>query len=129
MAAMFIAAFNVSANRANLAFIKTTGLLGYTNAWIIFTSIALGITPIVAGNVIGARGLDGFRLCFTLAGIGGLACAVLCRLTVPDGAPVALTVTQLLNPALPVRTLARIAYITMGLHESNRNVTSSSQTR
>ena len=123
VAAVFVAAFNVAANRANLTFIRSAGLVGYTNAWIIFTSIALGVTPIVVGNVIGAWGLTGFRICFAMAGIGGLVCAVLCRLTVPDGAPVALSVTRLINPVLPVRTLARIAYITVGLHESNRNVT------
>jgi hypothetical protein len=122
VAAVFIAAFNVSANRANLNFVKATGLVGYTNAWIIFTSIALGVTPIVVGNVIDMWGLNGFRVCFGMAGIGGLACAVLCRITVPDGTPVEMSITRMLNPALPVRTLARIAYITMGLHESNKPV-------
>ena len=122
LAAVFNAAFNVSANRANLNFIKATGLVGYTNTWIIFTAIALGITPIVAGNAIGAWGLNGFRLCFSIAGIGGLFCAILCRLIVPDGTPVALSITHLLNPALPIRTLARIAYITAGFHESNRDL-------
>lgn len=122
IAAVFNAAFNVSANRANLTFIKATGLVGYTNTWVIFTSIALGITPIVAGNIIGAWSLDGFRVCFAIAGIGGLVCAVLCRMTVPDGTPVDMSITRLLDPALPIRMLARIAYITAGLHESNRDV-------
>ncbi|MFO7974911.1 MAG: hypothetical protein R6V12_09795 [Candidatus Hydrogenedentota bacterium] len=121
-AAVFIAAFNVSANRANLTFIKATGLVGYTNAWIIFTAIALGVTPIVVGNAIGAWGLDGFRLCFGVAGIGGLLCAILCRLTVPDGTPVEMSVIRMLNPVLPIRTLARIAYITAGFHKSNRAI-------
>ncbi len=118
--AVFNAAFNVSANRANLSFIKETGVVGYTNAWSIFTSIALGATPIIVGNIIEAWGFDGFRLCFAISGFGGILCALLCRVTVPDGEPVALSVTQLINPGLPIRTLARIAYITAGFHRSNR---------
>ena len=121
MAAVFNAAFNVSANRANLNFIKATGLVAYTNTWSIVTSIALGITPIIAGKIIDAWGLDGFRLCFAAAGIGGVLCAMLCRVTVPDGEPVEMSVTELLNPGLPIRTLARIFYITAGFHQSNRN--------
>ena len=83
--AVFNAAFNVSANRANLSFIKETGLVGYTNAWNVFISLALGITPIVVGNIIDAWGLDGFRLCFAISGLGGILCALYASVLIVSG--------------------------------------------
>jgi hypothetical protein len=82
--------------------------------------LSFGITPILVGLLIDHFGLWGFRACFIIAGGAGVLCAIACLWVVRDGEPVDLSPQNLLNPALPVRTLVRIVSITAGLHESNR---------
>ncbi|MBP8129203.1 MAG: MFS transporter [Candidatus Hydrogenedentes bacterium] len=117
---LFNAACWTAGHRAMLNFVREEGRVAYTNIWIISTSAALGFTPIIVGFVIDHWHLDGFRFCFTLSGLAGFAGAVGCRLFVTDGPPFTRPLRDLLNPGLPVRTLARIAWITAGLHPSNR---------
>ena len=117
---IFGAAFPTAANRALLMYMGSSSRIGYTNVWLVSTSLSMGLTPILAGYAIDHLGLWGFRLCFTLSGVLGLACALACRWVVHGGKPLDRSVTQMLNPVLPIRVLARIVWITAGLHESSR---------
>lgn len=120
-AVVFGAAFWMSANRAMLGFVPSSHRVGYTNAWTIATAISLGGTPILAGWTIDAFGIWGFRLCFALAGVGGAICALACAWAVEEGGiPARPRLSAMFNPGLPVRTLARVMWITLGLDETNR---------
>lgn len=69
------AAFTTMATRDMLGRIREPGRVGYTNIWIIATSLATGLVPILAGLLIDWLGLTGFRLCFLASGLGGLLAA------------------------------------------------------
>jgi len=74
------AAYTTMATRDMLQMVREPGRVGYTNIWIIATSLATGLVPILAGLLIDGLGLNGFRLCFLASGLGGLlAAASLCR--------------------------------------------------
>jgi MFS family permease len=119
LATVFGSAFASVTQRALLHYVQETGKIGYTNFWMFGTSLALGITPIIVGFVVHCFGLDGFRFCFALSGVAGLLCALGNFLVVRDGSvSVKPSLAALMNPALPVRTLARIMWITVGKHES-----------
>ncbi len=120
LTSVFCAAFNVAANRAMLNQVPSAHRVGYTAAWTAATSLALGVTPILAGAIIGAFGLWGFRICFILCVTTGLAGALVSLRVVRDHATIPPAITAMLNPAMPLRTMARIFWITLGLHESNR---------
>lgn len=117
---LFNAAFWMATHRAMLNYIQASSRVGYSNIWTAGTALSLGLTPIFAGFVIDRFGLAGFRTCFLVSGMAGLVCAVACRSVVREGAPASWALRDILNPVLPVRTLARIAWITLGLDESNR---------
>lgn len=117
---IFGAAFWMAAHRAMLNYVKDDGRVGYTNLWTLGTALTLGMTPIMAGWLIQGWGIWGFRACFLISGAAGLAGAFACEWIVRDGArPVGVRMWPL-DPMLPFRTLVRIAWITAGLHESNR---------
>ncbi len=117
---VFAAAYTMAAHRAMLNFVRSPGRVAYTNFWTVGTSLALGITPIFVGYSIEHWGLWGYRTCFLACVLGGICCAVASRFAVQDSAPLEPSLSRLVNPALPVRTLARILWITLGLHESGR---------
>lgn len=117
---IFLAAYATSTNRAMLNYVRAEGRVGYTSLWTIAMALAMGLTPILAGFVIDRFGLWGFRACFLISGGGGLCGAVLCRYVVRDSEPLTVSMDVLLNPVLPLRTLARIMWITIGMHESNK---------
>jgi len=125
---IFCAAYLVSANTGNLNRVKKEGRVGYTNAWALSTSLAMGITPILAGLVIDRFGLTGYRMCFSISGIGGFACAIACRFLLTAEPPAKAPITSLINPILPLRTFARVMWITLGLHESNKPVKTTTDT-
>jgi predicted MFS family arabinose efflux permease len=114
------AAFTMAAHRAMLNFVRSPGRVAYTNLWTVGTSLALGVTPILVGFCIEHWDLWGYRICFLSCAVGGICCAVACRFAVPDSGPLQRSLGQLINPALPMRTLARIMWITLGMHESVR---------
>ena len=113
-------AFWMSVHRAMLNLVDPNERVGYSNIWTVCTSIALGITPILAGQAIEWGGMWGFRLCFFMSGVGGLGCAALVYHIVRDDAA-----HNVFNPRahgwwLPVRMVAEMARISLGRHESNR---------
>jgi hypothetical protein len=88
LASMFGSAFWMTTNRAMLNYVKASNRVGYTNLWTLVTSMALGLTPILAGMAINYGHIWGFRLCFAIAGLAGLACARISRRVVKDHGPV-----------------------------------------
>jgi hypothetical protein len=119
LAGVFAAAFTMAAHRAMLNFVRSPGRVAYTNLWTVGTSLALGVTPILAGFCIEHWNLWGYRTCFLACAIGGVCGAVASQFAVQDSASrLEPSLSRLVNPALPVRTLARIIWITLGLHES-----------
>ncbi|MBI4556436.1 MAG: hypothetical protein HY706_02540 [Candidatus Hydrogenedentes bacterium] len=109
----------MAAHRAMLNYVKTSARVGYTNLWTVGTALTMGITPILAGQIIDAWGLWGFRTCFLIAGLAGFLCALASRTVVRDGAAADALERKLRAPA-PVITLAKIIGITLGIHKSNR---------
>lgn len=95
--------------------------VGYTNFWILGTALSLGVTPIVAGQVIEHLHMTGFRIAFIIAGACGLLFGLANYWEAHLGRPWRSALNELVNPMLPVITLARIAWVTAGLHSSNRN--------
>lgn len=120
MAAVLSAAFNTISHRAMLDHVPDHDRVSYTNVWILGTSLALGLTPIAAGLLIHHAGAAGFQACFLAAGLGGIACALGERLLAARAEARPRPLAALFSPAQPVRTLARIAWITSGFHPSNR---------
>lgn len=120
LASVFNAALWMASHRAMLNYVPQTGRVAYTNLWTVGTAIALGVTPIVVGQVIHFGEMRGFQACFLISGLACFAAAACSRLVVHDAIPIRRGLTTLFDPTLPVRTFARIAWITLGLHESNR---------
>lgn len=69
------AAFATVAAQGMLGRVRMPGRVGYTNIWIIASSVATGVVPILTGLLIDRWELNGFRLCFLIAGLGGLLAA------------------------------------------------------
>jgi Major Facilitator Superfamily len=126
-ACIFVSAFATASNRAMLNYVGESGRVGYTNVWLVATSLTQGLTPILAGQLIERWEMSGFRMCFIISGVAGIACALLCRWTVYDAPPLPRSLSPLLNPAMPLRVLGRIVWITLGLHESSRASNGSNQ--
>lgn len=107
-------------HRHMIAVVDEVHKVGYTNFWILGTALSLGVTPIVAGQVIEYLHLTGFRIAFAVAGAGGLIFGLANYWEAHLGRPWRSALNELVNPMLPVRTLARIAWVTAGMHSSNR---------
>ena len=120
---MLGAAFWAAAHRAMLNKVEEHHIVGYTNLWTIGTALVMGATPIAAGKFIDAWSMSGFHACFLIAGIGEIVCASFCVRVVGDSAVRTPRPWDLINPALPLRTMARIAWISLGFDESSRNNT------
>lgn len=119
-ASIFGSAFWMVTHRAMLNLVKASARVPYTTLWTVCTALALGLTPISAGFLIDHIDLWGYRACFMISGIAGVASALACLWLVREKETLEPTLADLLNPLLPVRTLARIVWVTLGLHESNR---------
>ena len=120
LAATFNGATWVATHRAMFNAVAAEDRIGYTNIFTVGTSLALGITPILVGLAIDHMGMWGYRLCFIAAALTGTGCAFAARYVCRDSAPVDMSLAALLNPTLPARTVGRIFWVSMGLHESNR---------
>jgi len=121
IANVFGASFFVAVNRAMLNHVPDHDRVGYTALWTVCTAIAFGVTPLAAGFIIEHFGLLGFQLCFWFSIVTTLISAALCLVYVHEKTVFENGWTVMLNPTLPLRTLGRILWITVGLHESNRN--------
>jgi hypothetical protein len=120
MASILSAAFSAISHRAMLDYVPDHGRMAYTNVWILGTSMALGLSPVLAGFAIQTGGYRGFELCFLIAGVGGILFGLAERLLVARVAERPQPMIELFSPGQPVRALARIVWITAGLHRSNR---------
>jgi hypothetical protein len=118
--AVFGAAFWTSSHRAMLDHVHDVGRVGYTNVWIVGTSIALGVTPIIAGTGIERLGDAGYQVCFAVSTCMSFLLAGACRMIVHAEKPLEQSVRELLDPALPLRVVGRIVWITVGMHHTNR---------
>jgi MFS family permease len=114
MTTLFGAAYWMSVHRAMMRFVKTEDRVGYTNLWTVFTAIALGVVPVLAGMAIDHFGEWGFRFCFSMAGFGGLCSAFLMRRAAGDGSPINLPANPLQWVMVGPRILKRIARVTLG---------------
>jgi MFS family permease len=117
---VFGSAAMVAGHRSALNYVQEESRFGYTNLWILVQAFTLGLPPVIGGYLIEAFGLTGFRICFAISGIGGIVVAMAAPHLVRDGEPVAASWRAMLNPTIPLRTMARVTWITLGLHESNR---------
>ena len=89
--------------------------MAYPSLWILGISTANGLPPILAGLLIDLLGMAGFRLCFFLAGCVGLAAACLMFTLQPEeGKPPLRELRHLIQPSQPLRSLARVFWITLG---------------
>jgi len=120
MAAVWGVAFWIIAHRTMLGYVPDEGRVAYTNVWTIGSALSLGITPIAVGGLVEHYGMPGYQLCFMLAGLGGCIAAVLCLWSVRDDLPNA-PLDRGVYLTTPIRTLGRIVWITLGMHESNRS--------
>ena len=91
LASIFGSAYWMAVHRAMLGYVKTSDRIGYSNMWTVLTSLAFGITPILAGHIIDlfhnseSTPLRGYRICLMIAAMGGLICAVvMSRVVRPD---------------------------------------------
>lgn len=118
---VFISAFSIAAVRGMLCHTKREGRMGYTNLWTACTALGQGLVTVLVGVVIEAWEFRGFQVCFAASTIGGLVSAIgFFRLSDEEGRPPAPYLTSLIRPSLPLRTMARITWITLGI-ESRKN--------
>jgi hypothetical protein len=118
LATVFGAALAVAMNRAMLNMVEEVHRVTYTNLWILGTSVTLGVTPILAGMFIDWWGMWGFRLCFIIAGVSGLLCAIASDRVVRDHPAGDRVLPN--DPVMPLRMFTRTVSITVGMDESNR---------
>lgn len=112
------AAFSAVASRGMLCRVRDESRVGYTALWILTVSIANGLPPIVTGWLIDALALNGFRLCFLIAGTSGLvAIGLLFRLPPEDGKLAA----YILRPGQPLRNMGRLCRLTFGSYKQGKN--------
>ncbi len=114
------AAYWTLSHRYMMSIVDKEHKVGYTNIWVLGTAISMGVTPILAGYIIEHLGLLGFRTAFTISGVVGILAGLGNYWVVHNRKPLRHALDELVNPILPVRTLARIAWVTVGLHASNR---------
>ncbi|MCC6145041.1 MAG: hypothetical protein IT368_14645, partial [Candidatus Hydrogenedentes bacterium] len=115
-------AFNAIGNGTMLGFVPAHDRVAYTNVWIFGTSLGLGLSPIAAGLLIGWGGLDGFRACFVISAVLAIVAGMGEWILVARRHAIPRPLTELFSEAQPLRTLARIAWISAGLHESSGRV-------
>lgn len=115
---IFNAAFTMVSASGMLCRVRDEGRVAYTSLWILGVSTANGLPPILAGLLIDLLGMAGFRLCFLIAGGSGLAAACFMFALPPEeGKPPLRELRHLIQPSQPVRSLARVFWITLGFGE------------
>ena len=116
---VFGAAFWMVLHHGMLSRVKEEARICYTNMHLVLLALSVGLTPIVAGQFIQRMGNAGFMACFLVSGLGGLVIAIATHWIPEDGKPIPKDVGQILHPSMPVRTVARLLWVTIGLDSSN----------
>ena len=121
MIAVFSAAFWTSIHRAMLNMVPEKFRIPYTNMWTVVSGLALGLTPIFAGQVIQVWGWKGFQICFAIAGILCIISAVLCYVTIKEKIrleqpPI---INVILSPKNAITVLLEGFTISLGLQRKN----------
>ena len=115
---IFNGAFTMVSASGMLCRVRDEGRVAYTSLWILGVSTANGLPPILAGLLIDYLGMAGFRLCFLIAGCIGLAAAgLMFGLPPEEGKPPLHELHHLIRPSQPLRSLARVFWITLGFGE------------
>lgn len=103
------------AARTMLGQVKEEGRIGYTSLWIIGVSLANGIPPILAGQLIDHFDILGFRLCFAISiGMGVAASFLLKNLPEEGVLPDLPYLDVLVRPLQPVRWMGRLVWLSLG---------------
>ena len=119
LATVFGVAHWTLSHGAALSFVNEEAKVGYTNVWALSSSLALGLTAVLVGVIIDYAGMEwGFRICFALSAIIGSICSFTTWHTV-DVAPRP-ELGKLIDVTIPMRTAARVLWITVGLHSSTK---------
>ncbi|HOK09671.1 MAG TPA: hypothetical protein PLT82_04930 [Candidatus Hydrogenedens sp.] len=96
---VFSAAFWTSIHRAMLNMVPEKLRIPYTNLWAVTSGLSLGITPVLAGQIIRRWDWHGFQFCFITSGVLCLICAGLCYITIKEQKPLAQPpLLKFLNP-------------------------------
>lgn len=112
-----ISLFTVAA-RTMLGQVKSEGRIGYTSLWIIGVSLANGIPPILAGQLIDHFGMLGFRLCFVVSIVLGVSVSFLLKKLPEEGVlPDLPYLDVLVRPLQPVRWMGRMVWVSLGFGE------------
>jgi len=119
-AASLAVAFSVIMHRAMLDYVQPEARVAYTNVWLLGASLALGLSPVATGFAIDYLDLWGYRLCFALAGSFALAVSLLGGRMLRNATPLDREAGRALDPLVPVQAVARILWISLGIHPSTR---------
>jgi MFS family permease len=112
---VFSISLSTVAARSMLGQVKNEGRIGYTSLWIIGVSLANGIPPILAGQLIGHFGELGFRLCFAISIFLGVAVSFLLKNLPETGVrPDLAYLDDLVQPLQPLRWMGRLAWLSLG---------------
>lgn len=119
-AACLAVAFSVIMHRAMLDYVQPEARVAYTNVWLLGASLALGLSPVAVGFAIDYLDLWGYRLCFAFAALCALTVSGLGARWLRDATPLDRETGRALDPLVPVQAVARILWISLGLHASSR---------
>ncbi|MBU0485558.1 MAG: hypothetical protein KKB30_13715 [Proteobacteria bacterium] len=115
---VFSISLSTVASRTMLGRVKNEGRIGYTSLWIIGVSLANGIPPILAGQLIDHLGVLGFRLCFAISIFLGISVSFLLKNLPEEGVlPDLAYLDVLVRPLQPVRWMGRMVWLSLGFGE------------
>lgn len=118
-AALFGVAHWTLSHGAALSFVQEEAKVGYTNIWSLTSSLALGLTAVLVGFIIDYAGMEwGFRICFILSATLGIISSYITWNIVEEAPRPELG--KLMDVTVPMRTAARIIWVTMGRHTDTR---------
>jgi MFS family permease len=115
---VFSISLSTVAARTMLGQVKEEGRIGYTSLWIIGVSLANGLPPILAGQLIDHFGILGFRLCFAISIFLAIAVSFLLKNLPEEGVlPDLPYLDVLVRPLQPVRWMGRLVWLSLGFGE------------
>ncbi len=117
---IFSAAFWTSVHRAMLNMVPESQRIPYTNLWTVTSGLALGITPIFAGQIIYRFPWTGFQICFIASGILCFISAVLCYVTIKEQKDYSqMPLIEFLNPKTAITAVLEGFSISFGFSRNN----------